>query len=126
VQVVERVGRERAEPAEIPANRGRREDRPVRPRQPAGIAGDHQEVSPGDQVDLVGSKVLVNRGEHAHDQRVVQLVGVQPLAEDAALRQVPAHATVELGGEEPGHAADPRVRRLGQDEIVPPVLGSEV
>ena len=48
----------------------------------------------------------------------VHLVGVQPLREHAAVGQVGRQARVELLGEERGHAAHPRVRRLRDDDVV--------
>ena len=52
------------------------------------VARHDEEVAAGDEVDLVGAEILVDRREHAQYQRVVQLVDVQPLAEDAVVGQV--------------------------------------
>ena len=58
-------------------------------------------------------------------QRVVDLVQMQPLAEDAVRREVAAHAMIELVGEEPGHAAHPRIARLRNDDVVLARIGGE-
>ena len=48
------------------------------------------------------------------------VVGVHPLADDAARLQPAARRLKELAGEERRHARHPRVRGLGDDDVIAP------
>ena len=102
------------------------EHAPVRLRQRLVVRRDDQDVGFRREEDLVRCEVLVDRLDHAQHETVVDLVQVQPLSEDAVRREIGADALVELVGEEPAHAAHPRIRRLRQDEVELPVRRREV
>ena len=92
----------------------------------APVRGDDQNVRARCEEDLVRREVLVERGQHLRRQLVIELVEMQPLAEDATVGEMGSHSTIKLRREQPGNAAHPRVRRLGEDEIESPAAGGEV
>ena len=126
VERVQRRGVGDDEMAEIRLQLRRADDRPVRPGECRAVARDHEDVAAGHEVDLVGAKVPVDRRQDAQHQPVVQLVHVEPLPEDAVVAEVAPDPPVELVGEQSRHAAHPGIRRLGHDEVVPPLRRGEV
>ncbi len=52
------------------------------------------------------------------DQLIADLVHLHPLGEDPSRCQLIRHPGVELGREEACRAADPGIRRLGDDQVV--------
>ncbi len=61
----------------------------------------------------------MNPREHGKHEPVLDLVQMQPLAEDAGVGQALPQATVELLGEQARHAADPRIGGLRDDDVEP-------
>ena len=123
---LERFRREWNRAPQIFRKSGEIDDAPVRRRKDAIVARDDEDVGVRGEKDLVRREVLVERGEHFRRERIVELIEVQPLPEDAAVSEVCAHAAIELGREQAGDAAHPGIRWLGEDEIEAATARGEV
>ena len=64
--------------------------------------------------------------DHGQDKAIVDLVQMEPLPEHAVGCEIRAHALIEFVGEQPADAADPRVRRFGENQVECPVVRCEV
>src|SRR5215203_1818439 len=93
------------------------EDRPVRGGKAVLESRDNEDVATGCLEYLIRPETLMQRGEHTDHQPIVDLVQMQPLAEDSIFAQIVADTPVELRREEPRYSAHPWVGRFGQDQI---------
>ena len=126
----ERPRRAEAEAEEVLAQRGRRRPRGLHAREverPRLARADQDEVGGAVRVPHRGRGERGAEGLDDHLQILgADRVAVDPLHHHPARRQPRARQRVELLREERGHAADPRVGRLGDDDVPPAIAGQQV
>ncbi len=88
-------------------------------RAVAGVVGSNEQQIP--VADQPHRALRKHRRERSHDGLQIlraDVIGVRPLAEEAAWLEAIARRLEELAGEQRRHARHPRVRRLRDDHIV--------